>query len=151
MLKKFLMCFLAFSIINFSGCALVNPIGPITQLGIMWYEGEAHKYYATPQEKIHSAVKVVLAKFTLPIKEETINGETVYIKAGDDDRFKIKISSVRQNVTKLSIRVNIMGDKPYAEMIYRHVDQQQGVEQFASLVELNTAVEKQQRRFRKKL
>jgi hypothetical protein len=132
-----------------AGCNYIAPIGPIVQLGIMWYEGEAQKYYATPQEQLHVAVKEVLAEFTLPILEEKVDGETIYIKAGDDDRFKIKITSVRQNVTKLSIRINVMGDKPYAEMIYRHVDKRPDVEQFASLAELNTAVDKEPRRHRR--
>lgn len=148
-MSKKLFAAIAITISFFTlGCSFLSPIGPIMQLGIMWYEGEAQKYYATPQEKIHYAVKDVLAEFKFPIKQESVSGETIYIKAGDDDRFKIKITSVRENVTKLSIRVNIMGDKPYAEMIYRHVDKRQGVEQFASLKELNNAVDKQKRRFK---
>jgi hypothetical protein len=39
-----------------------------------------------------------------------------------------------------------MGDQAYAELIYRHVDEQPGVLQFASLVELNEAIEKRPRR-----
>lgn len=149
MFKKILTGLILFICVGTIGCNYLAPIGPIVQLGIMWYEGEAQKYYATPQEKIHVAVKDVLKEFTLPILEEKVDGETIYITAGDDDKFKIKITSVRENVTKLSIRVNIMGDKPYAEMIYRHVDGRPNVEQFASLVELNTAVEKEPRRFRR--
>lgn len=131
------------------GCQLFNPIAPIIQIGIMWYEGEAHKYYATKQETIHEATKAVLAKFTLPIVEEKVDGNTIYIQAGDDDRFKIKITSVRENVTKLSIRINIMGDKPYTEMLYRHIDEYNGVEQFATVTSLNDALDNQKRRFRR--
>lgn len=146
MFKKTLAILFFVLTLTTSGCNFITPIGPIIQLGIMWYEGEAQKYYATPQDKMHVAVKNVLSEFKIPIIEEEIDGGNIYIKAGDDDRFKIKITSVREKVTKVSIRVNIMGDKPYAEMIYRHIDKQNDIEQFASLVELNNAVEKQPRR-----
>jgi|694.fasta_scaffold10512_30 hypothetical protein len=149
MFKKLLALLVLNACLSTLGCNYIAPIGPIIQLGIMWYEGEAQKYYATPQEKLHVAVKQVLNELTLPIIEERVDGETIYIQAGDDDKFKIKITSVRENVSKLSIRVNLMGDKPYAELIYRHVDKMPNVEQFASLAELNTAVEKQPRRFRR--
>lgn len=129
-----------------TGCEFVNPIAPLIQIGVYWLEGEAHKYYATEQSKICDAVKAVLDEFSLPILHEEQKGETIYIRAGDDDRFKIKVTAVRENVTKLSIRINTFGDKAYAEMIYRHVDQQPLVEQFASVDELNTAMEEQPRR-----
>jgi hypothetical protein len=129
-----------------AGCAVLSPIGPIVSLGIMWVNGEAAKYYATDRDVIHAATKNVLKEFKLPILEEKIEEDTIYIKAGDDDKLKIKIVATREGVTKLLIRVNIMGDQAYAELIYRHVDEQPGVLQFASLVELNEAIEKRPRR-----
>jgi hypothetical protein len=127
------------------GCSALNPISPIVSLGIMWYQGEAHKYYATEQESIYEATKKVLEEFKLPIVEEERDEDVIRIKAGDDDRFKIKITAVRDNVTKLSIRINIMGDHAYAEMIFRHVDDQPGIQQFASLTQLNDAMENRPR------
>lgn len=124
-----------------TGCWATAAIGPIAQLGIMWIEGEAHKYYNTPQTEMVGAVKTALKELDLKINNEEKKGDTVHINAGDKDRFKIKIHAVRPKTTKLSIRVNIMGDKPYAEMIYRHVDKQGGVEQFVSLKELNDSID----------
>lgn len=123
------------------GCPYLAPIGPIVQLGVMWVEGEAHKYYNTDQLTIYGATKTALAELDLAITEEYTEGDTIYVKAGDKDRFKIKIHAVRENTTKLSIRVDFMGDKPYAEMLYRHVDAQKDVVQFVSVEELNTAME----------
>lgn len=128
-----------------TGCSLLNPLSTIIDIGIFWYEGEANKYYACPQQELHSATKAVLAEFQLPIKKEYTKNQTVHIKAGDKDRFSIKVVSVRQNVSKLSIRINTFGDKPYAEMIFRHVDQQKGVKQFATTAELKTALDRQRR------
>jgi hypothetical protein len=145
MLKWILAAFLLVGVV---GCEFIAPIGPIVQLGIMWVEGEAHKYYNTDQETIHQATLVALKELDLVVnKEESSNdGETIYINAGDKDRFKIKIHAVREKTTKLSVRVDIMGDKPYAEMLYRHVDKQKDVVQFVTVEELNTALEDQPRR-----
>lgn len=129
----------------FGGCQYLAPIGPIVQLGVMWVQGEAHKYYNTDQATILDATKAALKELDLAITNEEKSEDTIYLKAGDKERFKIKVHAVRQKTTKVSIRVNIMGDKPYAEMIYRHIDKQTGVEQFVSLKELNTAMENRPR------
>lgn len=128
------------------GCSNVNPLGPIMTIGILWHQGEAQKYYAAEHEDLIQATKNVLEKFKLPIISEEVKENTFFIKAGDDDKFKIKIVAVRENVSKLAIRVNTFGDKPYAELIFRHVDEQPKIQQFASLNELNDAMEKQPRR-----
>lgn len=139
---KYLTALAVVSLLAFTGCELFNPIGPIIQIGIYWLEGEAHKYYATDQQTLHQATKTVLAEFKLPILNESVKGNTIHMKAGDGDKFKIKIVAVRQGVSKLSIRVNTFGDKPYAEMIYRHIDKQPGIQQFATTAELNDAMQR---------
>lgn len=145
MFKKYLAAVMLVLALGFTGCELFNPIGPIIQIGVMWMEGEAHKYYNTDQDTIHIAVKEVLQDLEFPIVRETNEGDYYYIVADAGDRFKIKIREVRHNVTKLSIRVNTMGDRPYAEMIYRHVDRQSGVKDFVSVEELNTALDERSR------
>ena len=42
--------------------------------------------------------------------------------AGENDRFKISIKHVEPEISLLKIRVNFMGDKPYAELFYKKVD-----------------------------
>ena len=141
MLKK-LAIVLVVTCLFFTGCAIpFNPLGPIIDIGIMWVEGEAHKYYNCDKDTMYRAVRNVLNDMEYPIIEEEKAEDKDYIKAGEEDRFKIKIVKIRHNVTKLSIRINIMGDVPYAELIYRKVDQQPGVQQFQTAEELNKAVE----------
>jgi hypothetical protein len=36
--------------------------------------------------------------------------------------FKIEIKKVQSNITEVKIRVNFLGDKPYAELIYKKID-----------------------------
>lgn len=136
---------IALTLVLVLGCQYLAPIGPIMQLGVMWMNGEAHKYYNTDQETIAVAMREVLKKLDLPIVSEEEDGEILHIRAGDKDRFKIKLNAVRERTTKVSIRVNTMGDKEYAEMIYRHLDSKAGVVQFMSLKELNTAMERRRR------
>jgi hypothetical protein len=130
----------------FAGCQYVNPFTPIIQIGIFWIEGEAHKYYDTDEKTMQVAVKAVLKELTLPIVHEQQYEGYYYILAGDKNKFKIKIRPVREKITKLSIRVDTFGDKPFAELIYRHVDKQPGVQQFTTLEHLNTAMDGRPRR-----
>ena len=155
MFKRITALFLLSTFIFSAGCDLFNPISPIIQLGVMWMEGEGHKYYNTDQETMHSAVKNVLQDLDFPIIKETNEGDYIYIEASDKEtqpgqvalasKFKIKIREVRHNVTKLSIRINTWGDKPYAEMIYRHVDDENDVKDFVTVKELNTAMKVRKR------
>jgi len=148
MLRKLLSSMLVGMVLTVTGCGLFNPIGPILQIGIAWIEGEAHKYYNTEHAVLVQATKDALKDLEFPIQEEKEDENIYHILAGDEgeDRFKIKITNVRHNVTKLSIRVNIMGDRPYAEMIYRHVEKQSGVKTFTSVAKLNEAVSGPSRR-----
>jgi len=145
MFRKLLTILLFSTMLVSTGCEMFNPIGPIIQLGVMWYEGEASKYYNTDQETIHIAVKKVLNDLEFPITKETNEGDYIYIIADADDRFKIKVREVRHNVTKLSIRINTWGDRPYAEMIFRHVDREPKVIDFVTVEELNTALQERKR------
>lgn len=135
--------FLALAIVcaAMQGCQWFNPIGPIIQLGILWKDGEAHKYYNTDQKTLEAATRKALADLNMTVQgQDAGEGPAISLRAGTDGRtLKIRIASVNDRVSKLSIRVNIMGDKPLAELVYRHVDQQPGVKQFATLKELNAA------------
>ena len=137
---KNLFIFLFLLCLFLLGCASFDPISPLIQIGVYWMEGEAHKYYHTEQSVLLPALRATLIELDLSIFKEEQKGDTTYIKAGDDDRFKIKVHAVRAETTKVSIRVNTFGDKPYTEMIYRHLDAQPGVEQFVSIEELQAAM-----------
>ena len=143
------------------GCQSFNPVGPAIQLGMYWVDGEAHKYYNTDQESMLVAVREVLNTLEIPIHDEEVSDGMVVIHAGGkfyveersrrfarkdskvlfkiEDRFKIKLIVVKPHTTKVSIRCNIFGDKPYCDMIYRHIDGQSSIKQFVTLVELNSS------------
>lgn len=133
-LLGFLLCCAA--IVGMAGCEIFNPIGPIISIGLSWLDGEASKYYHCEQTVINLAVHNVLSELQFPIREEWVDGDTIHIKADGVDRFHIKIEHIKDQITNLRIRVNIMGDKPYAELVFRNVDRQPGVKDFYSIQEL---------------
>ena len=156
MFKRMSMVVMTALLVAMSGCEFINPIGAIIQVGVFWLEGEAHKYYNTDQGTMVSAVKTTLEDLRFTILEESPYDNYYWIKATDgskvsingkmtESHFKIKIREVRDRITKLSIRVNTFGNRPYVEMIYRHVDKQPGVKQFATAEGLNAAYRERNR------
>jgi hypothetical protein len=134
------------------GCAAAPFVSPLMQIGIMWVEGEAHKYYFSDKADVERAVRGVIKDMELDIKKDTVSKDGIIHlevdnkkmkKSGEDRRsdvWKIKIDPVRHNVTELSIRVDIMGDKPYAELFYKEVDKYKGIRCFRTTHELKTAM-----------
>ena len=145
--KLFVALVIGMSTISISGCGmgldlLLLPVAPIMQLGIFWYQGEATKYYNNEAPEVYAALKDVLEELEMPIISDEIKGGVYHITAGDgdNDKFNIKIDGVRKHVAKLSIRVNFMGDKPYAELIYRMVDKRSGIKVFHKVNDLRKAM-----------
>ncbi len=125
MKKIILGFFLIFSLI-FTGCEAVGPgiiITPLAQAYITWKDGEAHKYYKIEKTIVYRAVKRAAVELNYEIEKEEEKKNYTYLVAGANDRFKIKISEIEPNVTCVSIRINFMGDKPYAEMFYKQIDE----------------------------
>lgn len=113
--------FLFFSLL--SGCAAAGMIaGPIITGYITWKNGEATKYYEYKTTVIDRSIKKALKELDLKVEKEVPSNNNFTISAGNNDRFKIRINEIEPNITRLSIRINFMGDKPYAELIYKKVD-----------------------------
>lgn len=122
-MKKLITFFLF--MFAFTGC--VGPeifIAPIVSGVIAWSEGEAHKYYNYNSDTIYRVAKATLSEMELEIsKNEILENSNYYIVAGNNDKFKITITPYENQISRLSIRVNFMGDKPYAELFYKKLDE----------------------------
>ena len=136
------------------GCSSLIPFAPdAIDIGIAWVNGEAHKYYFSDAQNTEQAVRVVLKKMEFEITKDNKNDKGVLTLTANskeqqkkkrdrnNDSFKIVVDPVRHNVTKVSIRVNIMGDHEYAELIYDQIDKQGGMKCFRETKELKTALE----------
>lgn len=122
-MKKLCLFLMLFSFL-LTGCEVVPFVGPIVTGVVMWNEGEARKYYNEEPHTLYRSTKLALADLKLPImKDEPARDGGHYLVAGDDDRFKINIRTVKPHITEVRVRVNFMGDKPFAELLYKHIDE----------------------------
>jgi hypothetical protein len=118
-----LLFLLIIGIIFTAGCELAPFIGPAVNIYVAWAEGEAHAYYVTDGKTAYGAVKRALRELDYPITTDDDNGDGQYYLVADSrDRFKITVEQVEPYVTQISIRINFMGDKPYAELIYQKLE-----------------------------
>ena len=105
-----------------AGC---EGFSPLVQLGVYWYEGEARKYYATERVALAGAARAALGELGLAVeREEERNGET-RMWAGRG--VFVRLTGAGVGVTRMGVRVRVFGDRPLAEMVFRHVDRQPGV------------------------
>lgn len=125
MKKLLLFAYLCLPCLSFfAGCAAAPMlISPIVTGVVMWNDGEAHKYYNEEAHTLYRATKTSLKELDhLILKDESLKGGGYYIVAGNDDKFKIVIRQVKPHITEVKIRINLMGDKPYAELVYGQID-----------------------------
>lgn len=99
-------------------------IGPAVTGVVYWVNGEAHKYYEETPEVLYRVTKHSLIELNIPITKDEPKDNSYYILAGKDNRFSINISPSEQNLSKVSLRINYLGDKDYAELIYKKIDEQ---------------------------
>ena len=99
-------------------------ISPIITGVVIWQEGEAHKYYNFNSDIVYRASKHALKEMELEITkdEPDLEKHNYHIIAGNNDKFSINIMQIEKNIKDLKLRVNFMGDKPYAELFYKKVD-----------------------------
>jgi hypothetical protein len=120
---KKLVIFLFFYLFFF-GCVFVPTIiEPIISGVIMWKENEGCKYYDEELSTMYRAVKISLKDLNFSITKDSLNSNgDYYIVAGDNDKFKIRIRQVKPHITEIKIRVNLIGNKQYAELLYNSID-----------------------------
>lgn len=121
---KKLLLFASLCLPFFTGCAAAPMIiSPIVTGVVMWKDGEARKYYNEEAHTVYRATKTSLKELDhLIINEEPYKEGGYYIVAGDSDKFKITIRQVKPHITEVKVRINFMGDKPYAELLYSQID-----------------------------
>jgi hypothetical protein len=105
------------------GCGAEFLIGPAITGVIYWVNGEAHKYYQESPEVVYRSAKHALTELGLPISKDNVNDNSFRIVAGEKDRFSISIYPADKGLTRFDLRINFMGDKDYAELIYKKTDE----------------------------
>lgn len=105
-----------------SGCEAIPIVGPLVNGLIVWTNGEASKYYAFNSTTLYRTTKKACQEFGYTIESDSSSDQDHYLIVGSNKRFKIKIESMEPEISRLKIRVGFFGDKPYAELIYKKVD-----------------------------
>jgi hypothetical protein len=128
---KKIVCLVLFLSLFISGCGtgigtFVSPIVSGAAGGyIYWKGGEAIKYYDYDSKIINKSACRAFKQMGLPVTKQQKKGENgFYIIAGDKDRFKVQVTPAQDNITRVTVRVNFLGDKPYVELFYKYLDDQ---------------------------
>lgn len=126
---KKLTIFLSFVLLlNIIGCGPELLIGPAINFYLAWKDGEAHKHYNYDAGIVYRAAKRSMLELGIPIdQDDGKNSLNYYFTAGGNNRFKVKITHVEPTISKLSVRIDFMGDKSYAELFYKKVDRELSV------------------------
>jgi len=124
-MKKALVCMMMMLPLAFAGCEIIPIFGPAVNAYVAWRAGEGHAYFATDSRTAYKAVKRTVAKFEYPVHADEDKGDgDYYVEVGENDRFKINVVKIEPFISKVSIRVNFMGDKPYADLIFTELQDQ---------------------------
>jgi len=120
---------LIFCLLFFTGCGveliLAPLVSPIVSGVIAWNDGEATKYYDADSKLLYHASKRVCKKLEYEITrdDEPKEGQ-YYLIAGENNKFKITITPMQSDISSVKIRIDFMGNKPYAELFYKHLDEE---------------------------
>jgi len=115
-----------------SGCGAEFIIGPIITGVIRWHDGEAKKYYNEDSVVVYRAALRTAQELNFEIKKNIPPDESgdSLITVDENDRLKIAIQQIESNITLVAIRVNLMGNRHYAELFYKKLDEQVNIIEF---------------------
>jgi len=133
-MKKFKFILITFLLI-FAGCEVLTPlaISTITYGYTKWADGEAETYYAYDSPTMYRACKRVAREMNIVITKDDppdTKGNAYIVCKTENDTFKISIEHVEESISVVKIRLNFMGDKPYAELFYKNLDDEVSVIEF---------------------
>ena len=133
MKKSILIIFLLF----LNGCAAIAltpfAISTITYGITKWSEGEAETYYAYDAPTMYRACKRVAREMEIPLTKDNppnAKGDAYIVCKTKNDTFKISVEHVEDDISVVKIRLNFMGDKPYAELFYKNLDDEVSIIEF---------------------
>ena len=119
-MKFFTAILISFFICLITGCSFFTASsgqGTTFQYGIM--EG----YFESPLKETHNATAVAVKKLELiqvSVKKDAL--VSVYeVKNAKDDTITINLERTSEKMTKISIKVGLIGDQNYSQAIYDHI------------------------------
>jgi len=121
-MRKFILLLMSLA---FIGCSTADVlVTPLVNGIIMWKDGEAQKYYPFQAKHVYLSTKHALKELDLKILQEKHEKNNTYkiTTVKSNKKLAIEIKQIEENISRVDIRVDIMGDKPYAELVYKQID-----------------------------
>ncbi len=135
MTKRVIVVFLLFATSLLSGCPAamlipaiggpqVVPIMGATYQGyVVWKGRESSKYYIYDSNTVCQAVKQSCEQLKLEtVIQNPVSENGCSLETKGNYPMEINVSHVEKNLTKVVITIALFGDKPYAELLYRTID-----------------------------
>jgi hypothetical protein len=119
-----------------SGCAVAAPLIPtvggaevIPVIGasyqgyVVWKGRESSKYYANDSKTVCEAIKQSCEQLKIEtVIQESASENGCSLNTKGKYPMEINASRTEENLTKVIITVDLFGDKQYAELLYRTID-----------------------------
>lgn len=106
------------------GEAQVIPVIGVSYQGyVVWKGRESSKYYSNDSKTICQAVEQSCDQLKLETVIQTPASEKgCSLETKGKYPMEINVSYIEENLTKVIVRIELFGDKEYAELLYRTID-----------------------------
>ena len=130
MIRRKIVVFLLLATSLLSGCAVVglipfigSSIGGSYQGYSVWKGRESSKYYTYDVKTICQTVKQSCEQLKLEtVIQNPASENECYLETKGNYPMEINVSHVENNLTKVVITIALFGDKQYAELLYKTID-----------------------------
>jgi len=130
MTRRELVVFLLLTTSLLSGCAVVglipfigSSVGGSYQGYSVWKGRESSKYYTYDIKTICQAVNQSCEQLKLEtVIQNPVSEDECSLETKGNYPMEINVSHIEKNLTKVVITIALFGDKQYAELLYRTID-----------------------------
>jgi len=90
----------------------------------VWKGAEATKYYSADLQTVHDAVKRSCDQMKLGTTTLSASAEYGYtLETKGNKPLRVSVLPVEKNITKVVVDIGVLGDKEYAELFYRTIEE----------------------------
>ena len=123
MTKKEIVVFLLLAAGPLWGCSAAPLIGASHEVYVVWKDRESSRYYTYDVKTVCQAIKQSCDQLKLETVIQAATSENgCFLETKGKYPMEIKASPVEKNLTKVVVTIELFGDKHYAELLYRTVD-----------------------------
>jgi hypothetical protein len=125
-MKKIIWCACLFFTVNISvGCSIipfVPIVGTVYDGYVGWKGHQAVKYYAEDLATMRRAVMRSSKQLNLKLVNKSTAEKGYSLELACKEPLQIDILPFEKKVTKVMIKVNLFGDKQFADFVYQTID-----------------------------